>query len=363
MGRTARAGCHGAQNAAPARIDSPARRRTPDQPRGDARRYRSSRADGRGFRWRPLALELLFGAPVPPFISSVVHPTDFSAASQRAFAHAMAVALIRRASLTLLHVSEESRGEWSGFPAVRQTLERWHLLQPGSTQADVATAVGVKVKKVTLSGRSPVSAVTNYVYRQPTDLLVVATERREGLARFLHGSTAAAIARRSRTMTLFVPADARRSLVSLEDGSLTLRNILIPIDHAPDPGAAFEFARRVARIAVGDTVTITLLHVGDAMPGVRFADGPAWRVARVRRGGDPVEQIVATANAVKAELIVMPTAGRAGVFEALRGSTTERVLRRASCPLLAVPARNPRPLLGTLARRRPSAGLPYPPGA
>jgi nucleotide-binding universal stress UspA family protein len=272
------------------------------------------------------------------FIASVVHPTDFSAASQRAFAHAMAVALIRRARLTLLHVSNDGGGEWSGFPAVRQTLERWHLLQPGSTQAEVATQVGVKVKKVTVSSRSPVSAVTNYVHRKPTDLLVVATERRDGLARFLRGSTAAAIARRSRTMTLFVPGDAERCLVSLEDGSLTLRNILIPVDHAPDPGAAIEFARRVAGISPGDRVTITLLHVGAAMPDVTCADGPEWRVARVMRGGDPVEQIVGMADALKAELIVMPTAGRAGVFEALRGSTTERVLRLASCPLLAVPA-------------------------
>lgn len=249
----------------------------------------------------------------------------------------MAVALIRRASLTLLHVSGDGREEWSGFPAVRQTLERWHLLQPGSTQADVATAVGVKVTKVTLSGRSPVSAVTDYVHRKRTDLLVVATEQRDGLARLLHGSTAAAMARRSRTMTLFVPAEAKRFLVSLEDGSLTLRNILIPVDHAPDPRAAIEFARRVAGIAA-DKVTITLLHVGADMPDIRFADGPAWRVARVRRDGDPVEEIVAVADALKAELIVMPTAGRAGVFEALRGSTTERVLRQAPCPLLAVPA-------------------------
>ena len=284
-----------------------------------------------------LALDLLTRGAVP-FIKSVVHPTDFSAASQRAFAHAMAVALIRRASLTLLHVSGSGREEWSAFPAVRQTLERWHLLQPGSTQADVATAVGVKVMKVTLSSRSPVSAVTDYVHRKPTDLLVVATEQRDGLARFLHGSTAAAMARRSRTMTLFVPAEARRYLVSLEDGSLTLHNILIPIDHTPDPRAAMEFARRVARIAGGDTITITLLHVGADMPDIRFADGPAWRVARVRRDGDPVVEIVAVADALKAELIVMPTAGRAGVFEALRGSTTERVLRHASCPLLAVPA-------------------------
>lgn len=289
-------------------------------------------------------------ATVLSFIASVVHPTDFSAASQRAFAHAMAVALIRRASLTLLHVSNDRGGEWSGFPAVRQTLERWHLLRPGSTQEEVAMAVGVKVKKVTVSSRSPVSAVTNYVHRKPTDLLVVATERRDGLAQYLRGSTAAAIARRSQTMTLFVPAEAERCLVSLEDGSLTLRNILIPIDHAPDPRAAIEFARRVARISPRDTVTITLLHVGAAMPDIRCADGPTWRVTHVLRGGEPVEQIVATADALKAELIVMPTAGRTGVFEALRGSTTERVLRQASCPLLAVPARN---LLTEMGKRPP----------
>ena len=58
----------------------------------------------------------------------------------------------------------------------------------------------------------------------------------------------------------------------------------------------------------------------------------------MRREGDPVEQILAATESVGAELIVMPTAGRAGVFEALRGSTTERVLRQARCPILAVPA-------------------------
>jgi nucleotide-binding universal stress UspA family protein len=50
-----------------------------------------------------------------------------------------------------------------------------------------------------------------------------------------------------------------------------------------------------------------------------------------------VKEILAATDLIGAELIVMPTAGRAGVFEALRGSTTERVLRHASCPILAVP--------------------------
>jgi nucleotide-binding universal stress UspA family protein len=33
----------------------------------------------------------------------------------------------------------------------------------------------------------------------------------------------------------------------------------------------------------------------------------------------------------------MPTAGHHGVLDALRGSTTERVIRHAPCPVLALP--------------------------
>jgi nucleotide-binding universal stress UspA family protein len=67
-------------------------------------------------------------------------------------------------------------------------------------------------------------------------------------------------------------------------------------------------------------------------------DGTGWTFARTRRDGDPCAEILAAADLVRAELVVMATAGRAGVFEALGGSTTERVLRRVCCPLLAVPA-------------------------
>jgi nucleotide-binding universal stress UspA family protein len=41
----------------------------------------------------------------------------------------------------------------------------------------------------------------------------------------------------------------------------------------------------------------------------------------------------------QANLIAMPTAGHHGFLDAVRGSTTERVLRHAPCPVLAVPAR------------------------
>jgi nucleotide-binding universal stress UspA family protein len=51
-----------------------------------------------------------------------------------------------------------------------------------------------------------------------------------------------------------------------------------------------------------------------------------------------VDTIVATADQLDVDLIVMATEGRHGFLDALRGSTTEAVLRRAGRPLLAVPA-------------------------
>ena len=284
--------------------------------------------------------EITTSRGLTPLVQSVVHPTDFSPASERAFAYALAIAVLRQTALTLLHV-EKGKHDWSKFPSVRKTLERWGLLEPGSSQDDVFAELGVRVTKLAIDGGAPVHSLLGWLDGHPADLLVVATEGRDGLARWLHGSVAEAMARASHTMTLFVPSDADRDMVSLADGNLSLANVLVPIDHSPDPRRTIEFARRVAELAGDDRVTITLLHVGPpgSAPRIATEDGTEWKFVRVDREGDPVEQIVAAADEVKADLVAMPTAGRAGVVEALCGSTTEQVLRRVRCPLLAVPAR------------------------
>ena len=279
-------------------------------------------------------------SPMTPFIRSIVHATDFSPADERAFAHALAVALLVQAEFTILHVTSDASTDWSGFPAVRKTLERWKVLEPGSAQEAVFEKLGVKVRKVAIPSRFPAVALSGYLESNPAELLVVATAGREGAARWIRGSTAEAMSRWSRTMTLFVPNDAERSVVALADGNLTLDNVLIPVDRTPDASAAVEFAVRAAGVMTDDKTTITLLHVGDEneMPSVPTPEGSQWAFARVHRKGDPVDEIAAAAEAVRANLIVMPTEGRHGVFDALRGSTTERVLRGARCPVLAVPA-------------------------
>lgn len=280
----------------------------------------------------------------PPLVDSVLHPTDFSATSARAFAHALAIALLRQTEFTILHVSpdEKGGGDWSRFPPVRETLERWGLLEAGSPRSAVYEELRVNTRKIAVRGRSPVLATAAFLNQRPCDLIVLGTEGRQGVSRWFDRSDAEAIARWSRTMTLFVPAGAGRDFVSPDNGDLNVKSILVPIDVEPDFTAALEFARRVAEV-VGDQdrkVAITLLHVGESRPPVpALPEGPEWTWRAEDRQGDVVAEILAAADRHVADLIVMATAGHDSVLDLLRGSVTEQVLRQAPCPLLAVPAR------------------------
>jgi nucleotide-binding universal stress UspA family protein len=55
--------------------------------------------------------------------------------------------------------------------------------------------------------------------------------------------------------------------------------------------------------------------------------------------GRPVDQILERARALTADLIVMGTHGRSGFERLFIGSVAEKVLRKASCPVLTVPPR------------------------
>jgi nucleotide-binding universal stress UspA family protein len=277
------------------------------------------------------------GAARVPFVESVLHPTDFSEASDTAFAHALVVALIRRTRFALLHVTPGTlETSWKEFPPVRRTLERWGLLEAGSPRSAVFDELGMRVEKVAMRGRDPVRSILQHLERDPAELIVLATEGRAGLPRWLHGSVAEGVARQVPSLTLFVPKGAH-GFVDAADGSLALRNVLVPVSDDPPADAAIEVARRVVR-SIGDgAVPVHLLHVGDAMPALALPDEPACDFRVASRSGNVVDEIVDAAAECSADLVIMVTKGRDGILDALRGTHTEQVLRRVSCPVLAVP--------------------------
>ena len=280
--------------------------------------------------------------PLAPFVQSVLHPSDLTGASHSAFAHALAIVLYRQASLTVLHVVPEhgALDVWSDAPKVRKTLERWGVLEPGSPRSAVPEKLALRVKKLNVRSSDPLEAIATRLEEKPADLLVLATEGRQGLPRWLKPSVAERVARRSKSMTLFVPNEAR-GFVSPEDGKISLRRILVPVDHSPAPDDAVFYAARASLMSHEEPVEISLLRVGDKAdwPELRLPEMESSSWNRLHRQGDVVDRIVETAGEISADLIVMGTAGAKGILGALRGSVTEQVLRRAPCCLLAVPER------------------------
>lgn len=268
-------------------------------------------------------------------IRSVLHPTDFSESSLVAFHHALKTALCTKSRLTLLHVASDA--EWSRFPGIRETLERWGVLSAGSPKSAV-TELGITANKVVANEGAPVDTVLQYLERHPTDLIVLATSRRGNHIPWLGKSVSGPITRDAGQMTLLIPGDAR-GFVSGDDGSVNLKSILIPIASTPGPEPALKAAARFVSKFGCPEGTFTVLHVGDAnsMPALRYPEVAGWTWKKELRTGEVIEGIVEAAKSLSADLIVMTTDGRNGFLDALRGSHSERVLRYCPAPLLTIP--------------------------
>ena len=142
---------------------------------------------------------------------------------------------------------------------------------------------------------------------------------------------------------------------------LNIDRILIPVDFSDTSRKAFYAGLNMASVLDADT---HLLHVEEPLTtmnnpvrvseevarledGVRrrldelFSQGGLELVDRRRvkieiRGGKPWMEICRYAEDNEIGMIVMATHGHTGFKHMLIGSTAERVVRRASCPVLCV---------------------------
>lgn len=272
-------------------------------------------------------------------IDSVFHATDFSAASELAFAHALRIAVAARCELDILHAGDGRDGpRWQDFPSVRGMLEAWGLLEPGSRPEDVGR-LGLHVEKVEARGMQPVEAIRGYLRDHPAQLLVLATHGREGLPRWIHTAVAEPVAREAHAATLFVPHGAR-GFVSQEDGGSDLRRILVPVDREPRAQPAVAMATALARALGASQLRLVAVHAGAAGDMLAVhppADGSGVTFEREARDGPVLDAILDAARDHDAQLVAMTTRGHHGFLDVLRGSTSEQVVRRAPCPVLAIP--------------------------
>lgn len=144
---------------------------------------------------------------------------------------------------------------------------------------------------------------------------------------------------------------------------LTIQNILVPIDFSTMSVDAINTARHLAD-RVG--ATIHLAHfchfdytfITPASPAVPFSftpnqqngeasvekelkalarkHGAASAISHVSRGEPAFDEICRLAQQIPADLIVMPTHGRSGLKHVFLGSTAERVVQHAPCPVFVI---------------------------
>jgi nucleotide-binding universal stress UspA family protein len=282
----------------------------------------------------------------------IVHPTDLSPTSEGAFFHALKLGVAAQAHLSLVHFHEAgARGEpdMDDFPGVRDTLIRWGLLPDGASRAAVGDTLGLLLSKELFEAADPEAGLARMLRRHHAEFMVLGTRGLKGLQALFHHSFSEQLARDARIPTLFVP-EGVDGFVDARSGAVRLSNILLPLAEDPHPAGAVRAAVRVCRL-LGQNAALHLMHVGDGPPPVRTGEYGGLSFVRTVRSGPVVGTILDVAEEIDADLIVMPTAGHKTFLDALRGSTTEEVLRSAGRPLLAVPERS---AYARAARRRPA---------
>jgi len=142
-----------------------------------------------------------------------------------------------------------------------------------------------------------------------------------------------------------------------------IQTILVPIDFSEHSAAALALAIQLAKSSdaalhlahVDDFIAYTLPNgavIYDAITLARLREGMRQRllamqaevqkagVARVQTTvleGQPDVEVVRHAAELGADLIIMGTHGRRGFSHLMLGSVAERVVRKAPCPVIAVP--------------------------
>ncbi|MDE3219120.1 MAG: universal stress protein [Nitrospirota bacterium] len=269
----------------------------------------------------------------------IFHPTDFSAEDSAAFAHAVKLTCLVQGELTMMHVDPAiGSQDFEESPRIRPLLARWGILPEGSSKEDVAK-LGIQIKRVRAVADNATDAILRQLTAHPTELLVLSTHQREGFARLTHHAIAEPLARGTHARTLFVPAGVE-GFVSAETGNTNLTRVLIPIAHKPHPQPAIDLAAELASTLGSEKVLFELVHLGKEADPPKFTnpERPGWSWETLVAKGDPVEWILAAGADFDVDLIVMMTEGHTSLFDLLRGSTTERVIRGARSPLLAIPA-------------------------
>ena len=283
--------------------------------------------------------------------TSVLVPIDYSVSSLRAAETARS--LTDDVNITLIYVGLD-------FDLVVPS-HNWSTDAPGNTPVRHQERLrewrddnGLGAVNTRVEFGDPGTEVCKVAEELKTQLVVLPSHGRHGLKRLLLGSVAERIVRHCDCSVLVLRRDADESDVAEAHG-FPKSSVLVPIDfsassqHAID--SALETAERPEAVHVLNVVyeleDPTLIGnqvvTDDTRRAGRQEYLERWLAEHGYKGiqakvttGDPGIMIVDYAESLGAGLIVMPSHGYHGLKRLVLGSTTERVIRYATSPVLVL---------------------------
>jgi nucleotide-binding universal stress UspA family protein len=293
-------------------------------------------------------------------LNRILCPVDFSEPSRRALHYALAVARWHESEITvlyvedvLLHAAAVEAGGYLEVPRRQYQELRDFIDESGGTNRRVRTQI--------VNGR-PVSGILEQAARDASDLIVMGTNGRSGLARAVLGSVTETVVRQATVPVLTIPPFAE--LPDVE--SMPFDPILCASEFSPACRMAVELSIVMGQEADARVILLHALQRPTLDPGITPVSLPAsaridisefrkGALARLRQGlpsdavfrcrpeamvaeGRPADAILETAHRENVKLIVMGVQARGALDRLLFGSTTRRVMQAAMCPVLTIRA-------------------------
>ena len=277
---------------------------------------------------------------------SILIPTDGEEATKPATEHGLQIAVKRNATVHALYVVDiPPVGGLSAEESLEPLVSKLEAKGTEATENIVVQAheEGLKARGTVKRG-IPFEEILNYAEAYDTDLIAMGTGERDDIESYFLGSTARRVTRLSRAPVLTVRA-------STEYASTDYESILLAVDATQGSQRAIDAC---TELALDFDAIVHIVYVVDSriaragsLVGVMESEGKqACRdsVSRMRTTGvdstsellrgRPANQILSYAADHDIDCIVVGTHGRTGIDRFVMGSVAEKVVRRATVPVL-----------------------------
>ena len=293
-------------------------------------------------------------------LKNVLCATDLSDFSNHAISYATAIAREFDARLYLCHVFDLPSFSVHGTAYVFPQQQQDNLLKYAAEKLETLMEKQSVDWELMVTTGPVADTISRRAKEKKIDMAVVATHARSGLKRLFLGSVTERLIRTiSCPLLIVVPSDTDAGSDLIEE--LNFKNILVGCDFSPASDRAVEYALNLAQEFQAGLHLAHVIKPADYQniapsdsPGeklrqnlqdstnrklLKLAPEDTYNCCKVQTAcltGEPFEEISKYAVLHEIDLIVMGVRGLNMVKTLFLGSTTDRVLRRTTCPVLSV---------------------------